>query len=752
MKKIISVISLCFCLLFSTSIFAGTNPIGWSLSPGSGFPAQTKVGSSYAVSYTMTNNLPFAVPLTITPSYTGGAFTLTNGCNRTLAAKGQPGSTCLVHIGLQPLKAGKHIAQITLDYHRNRVPLPALSTESTGASTSDIVGHITTPLPAVTYTGVSYPVEFSFANISSSSITATAVNVNGFTANTNTCTSPLAPNSPPCTVSGNFAPSSTGSATLSVTYVYNPGSGSQSVPLSTQTNVHSGSGPCHHVSGQVVLPLPTTTYIYADNVVKFTFTNNCDASTETLGNVSIEADSAATIITGTDGCSNQTLAPNGSCDVTASVVPMAVAADLSVIATAPYDGITSHASAVTSTQVLALSNTSALHTVMFVNQCNQNVWYEFANGTGVHSPDPTPQNQRKFSDYQMNLQVKGAAPSTKVLSFSEYINGNIYGRTQCMQSAGYCQTASCEIVSQANNDWACKPDKGVTGPATLLEEYMPNAVDSDGVYDVTVINGLNIPAEMKSLAPTSSDLFGCGQAAGATIQPAGGGTPTTSLGACSWSFSPPTTGINEAANFIWVTPGADDGCTDSTPCGTGLYCGMAYASVTAVNGGLPPINRRCGAFLGYWQVGDYVVYPSPSDWGTHDLYTNYSLDTNLILGPTGYPYGTIGGTQTKYKDIYTCPIPTSTGSLSTGYNSGNKNVCGCHQWTMTASSSPCAEDNADWESIVYPQMSWIKDGCPTAYTYQFDDKSVSFTCQIPKQKTSYQITYCPGGKTGAPGT
>lgn len=749
MQKNSLALSFLPCLLLAGHAFAATNPVDWSLYPSSGFPSQTVVGNSYAASYTLSNNLPFPVTLSVTTSYTGGTFTLTNGCNTTLAAKGQANSSCLVHIGLQPIAARTNSIILTMAYDNNRIPLPALSSTSTSSSNPDrISGHVTTPLPAVTYTGTSYPVEFSYVNNGTTTITATSVSVSGFTALTNTCTSPLAPNTPPCTITGSFSPVSTGQTTLGTTYTYYNGS-SVSIPLSTTTNVHSGSGDCHHVSGSVYLSLPTSTFQYADNVVRYTFTNNCDTSSETLGNFTASSDGSATLTKGTDNCSGKTLAANSSCSVYVSVVPTTINADLSVTAAVPYQSNTKTAYATTSEAVKAVPSPTTLHTVMFVNQCSQDVWYEFANGVGgANSPDPTPANQRSYFDYQLPQQVRGAAPSTKVLSFNEYINGNIFGRTLCDINTGFCQTANCAIQSTSApyTDWSCQPGKGVTGPATLLEEYMPSTTDYDGVYDVTVINGLNIPAEMKSLAPLSSDPFGCGQAAGAVIQPTG-----SSLGACSWSFSPPSTGIDSPPNFIWVTPGADDACTPSTFCGNNQFCGTAYDSVTAVNGGLPPLNRRCGHFLGYWQIGDFITYPSSSDWGSVNLYDNYSLAATLSNGPDG-PYGTIDHRAVNYGDIYTCPVATSNGSLNTGYNTGDLNVCGCEDWTYTASATTCKNHNVDWKNIAFPRVSWIKQACPTAYTYQFDDPSSSFTCQISGQKTSYIITYCPAGKTGKPGT
>lgn len=742
MKKIFLSGALLYLAMVSSNIFAGSNPVGWSLNPSTGFPSTTSVGSTYTVAYTLTNNTPFSLPTTVSMSNVGGTFTMSNGCNTTLASK----ASCIVHVSFQPIKVGAHSARVSVKYGNNVVPLPLLSSTATSPDSNDkITGHVTTPLPASTYTGSNYPVEFTFANNGTATVTATSVTVTGFTASTNTCTAALTPNSS-CVVSGTFSPSVVGQTTLGVTYTYYNG-GSISVPLSTQTNVISGGGSCHQVDGTTALPLPVTTYQYADNVVKFVFTNHCNSNTETLGNVSITSDGSTTITKGTDNCSGVTLAANGSCSVLASIVPNATASNLAVTATVPYFNDSLVATAATSETVNAIPNPTTSHTVMFVNQCDENVWYEFQNGAGGtgptrKSPDPTPVGQRTFADYQINKQLVGAAPATKILTVDEYVNGAIYGRTGCDSSTGNCLTANCPVIA---NTATCQVSVGANNPATIFETNMNGAAANDGVYDVSIINGFNIPGQVKSLAPIGSDPFGCGQSTGAIIQPVG-----SSLGACPWTFTPPSTGIDSTANYYWVSGGADDGCTAATSCGTGKVCGTAYASSTE---GTAPINRRCGTFLGYWTLASYVGYTATNQWGSVDLYTTYSMGTALPNGPNG-SYGNVGGSPATYAAIYSCAI-TSNNSLNTGYGN-TMNVCGCYDWNQTGSVVPtaqstnCTGNNSDWENTVFPRISWLKQACPTAYSYQFDDKSSSFTCNISGQKTSYQITFCPGGKNGKP--
>lgn len=756
MKKLTLIFSYLVFILFSLNTYAGKDPIGWSISPATGFSAATKVGNSYAVSYTMSNNLPFAVPLTVSSAYTGGSFTITNGCNKTLPV----GGTCLVHVMFQPIKAGQSTVRLTLAYHNNRVPLPTLSSvASSGQTAQKIDGFVTTPLPAVTYTGTTYPLGFTFINNGTATVTASAVNVSGFTATGNTCLSALTPHST-CAVTGNYSPVAAGQATLGVTYVYSNGS----VPLTTQTNTQTNSGACHAVNGFAALPLPVSTYIYADNVVQYTFTNHCDSSTETLGTVTLSADGGSPTITkGADNCSGSTLAANASCSVYASVVPNNTTGesdDLSVTAAIPYSGGTLIASSTTSEIVNALSNQATTHTVNFVNQCDQTVWYEFQNGAGgTKSPDPTPNQPTAISNYQINPQLPGAAPSTLTLSVNEYINGAIYGRTGCSDTTGVCATGNCAPITPGSG--TCTKSTGATNPVTIFETNMAAATASDGVYDLSIINGFNLPGEVRSLAPISSNPFGCGQSGGAIIQPAG-----SLLAMCPWTFTPPSTvSPDTIENYYWVSAGVNDDCASSTSCTAGEYCGMGFST----DGG--SVNRRCGTFLGYWTIADYTGFSSTSQWGstTYNLYTAYSLGISLpahVVTGGSLPYGSVPAVNptgpATYGSMYGC-VPTNNGSLLSGYGNGtppsplpNTNVCGCYDWNqagsvaLTTQASNCTATNSDWTTTVFGRISWLKQACPTAYSFQFDDKSTQFTCNVTAQKTSYQITYCPGGKTGRP--
>jgi len=40
----------------------------------------------------------------------------------------------------------------------------------------------------------------------------------------------------------------------------------------------------------------------------------------------------------------------------------------------------------------------------------------------------------------------------------------------------------------------------------------------------------------------------------------------------------------------------------------------------------------------------------------------------------------------------------------------------------------CVNANPTWLTNVLPTLKWMKQACPSAYTYPYDDMSSTFTC------------------------
>lgn len=785
MKRTYFAFFIISCFMLTANAFA-QDPIAWT-KEGS-FPSQTSVGNSYRVSYTLTNTLPKPVPLNITGNFNGSAFSISSGCDTILAPKNQPNSSCLVHVQFRPNHSGERFFQLVMHYHHNVVPLPALTTTVTGqGETTPIKGYVTQALPAVAYTGIAYPVTFTYINTGSLPVTPTSVTVSslsGFVVTGNTCVVP--PNSPiaaytgTCTITGTFTPG-TGligqQITLSTDYTYTYNSASLSVPLSTITTVQNGTN-CHQVDGVARLPLPAQNFEYANSVVEFVFTPYCSAETITVKDKDIVSNfpETTTITVGENQCDNALVTLGHSCSVFVSVVPNVITSDFNLIATATFNPSSPGLNkSVTNTSeiVVAPANQSTTHTLQFVNQCDIDTWYEFTNGGGG-SPDPNiATGNTAFQDYLLTKQLDTVPPVTKVLSITEYLNGAIYARTGCDPTTLICDTAQCPVISST---MVCQAGVQPTNPVTKFELNMASS-GTDGIYDVSMVNGFNVPGQVQSLAPVSTDSppgnspypFNCGQSGGALIQAPSLTTATDQLGACPWTFTPPSTSPDAPQNYIWVSPGNTTDCTSDASCSGTDVCGMAYTTNTST-GGNTPINRRCGKFLGYWTLADYINYSSSTDWGNpvpsslYNLYNNYSMGSSLPAGygnqiPPPPPPPPPPPSPAIYADMYGC-IETSTGALLSGYTYPpvtNPLVCGCYNWTNTAVELPyagapasCVLQNQDWLNTVYPRIVWVKNACPTAYSYQYDDKSSSFTCNLPSVKTSYQIVFCPGGKRGRP--
>lgn len=566
---------------------------------------------------------------------------------------------------------------------------------------------------------------------------------------------------------------------------------------STSFDINSPSGACTTVTVDDSLPFPANTYKYADNLVQFTITNTCATDTVNLGPVTIAANAPATATITTipatyDKCSNQNIAASDSCTVTASVIPTSIGS-LTVTASVTPGGGALTSGTTTST---VATNQQAQHHILFVNQCNFDVWYGMANGTGSNCPGPNcitpdPNSGASTNSYHLPAQIPGQAPSTIDLSVASYQNGAFWPRTGCaMQSNGQfnCATGTCTTLP---NSGSCQSTGALVqpqSPYTKFEANLNTTAGTDGVYDVSAINGMTVPVEVKAFGPftpgnIASTIYNCA-GAGALIQP----STNDALGNCSWDYDPSSTiaGANINNDFYWVTPGADDGCaTSSLP----QLCGMAWsAGPSAVDPtGKAPINRRLGSFMGINTLDVFSAYTvqgtNNGTWGSVNLFTKYGLDIQIPNQTSIDNYGSVpnqvifpGNTYASYYVLIGCPAVSTTSSLNSCYqtpvNNDFAHCCGCVDWSNTTPEHQCgyvsqggytAGMNVDWttNNIVAPvgsytpqqAVTWIKDACPTAYAYTYDDPSSSFQCTqdgATNLNTSYQVTFCPGGISGLP--
>ena len=308
-------------------------------------------------------------------------------------------------------------------------------------------------------------------------------------------------------------------------------------------------------------------------------------------------------------------------------------------------------------------------------------------------------------------------------------NGKFYPRTRCTTDANdnlVCATGSC-------NKMICN-DPGVgpvgAGPYTLIEFDLENssgdAVNYD-TYDVGLIHGMNVPADIKPdpagtyPAGTGENyMYWCGAAAG---------NPASSdqLTACTYKFTP------GAMNYLEVTGGGKLCATDKDCALPTQKCGLAWQSVnpptTTTNWG----KLTCGTPLAWWSPT--AICGNNANFGP----ANTSLFNCAQTLNEAYP---------TLSDLYQC-----NGADTCYKDSPDARCCGCKDWGYPAFPN-CKLPYDKWVSDVLPKIQFIKDACPTAYSYQYDDKTTTFTCSTTAKPNTanYIVTLCPGGNTGLPST
>lgn len=789
MKGLIRIISA-LCFLLSASISHAKDPISWAV--GEVFPAQASIGQTYLVAYTFTNQLPFTLvnPLVIEHSASPAMeFNFEDKCSGRLLISGE---SCLVIVALNPLVIGSKNFRLTIaGYSRDRVPLPEIRTLAVGQALSSVVASTTTSLPYQLTNGSTASYRFTFTNQSATQASNLAVQVTqtvGTPSYTTTCSGNLAANGGVCTVDGNYTVSN---STPSIQQVvgrlsYTGPSGS---PVQTRT-VTQVVNPAAHLVGTLVPPnyLPPVMVQGQVYPVNFLFTANGSVDITGSGTIACTVGGSPCpggLLSGmTSNCTPQTLT-NAACEMTVNfTAPPAVSpADTYVLtATVPYEfNSVAQPDAEVETSGAVLAALSQNRTVTVVNSCGFDLWFSLNGSSLAATPNcpsqacpagtscNTSTHKCYWNNPAPNIVVSPAyylAPGDSnnvTIPVNNGTDPNILWSGNISASTGCNGTSSCVQATCGNNggSTACAPGVGFSQPATQAEITMElNNPDS---YDVEVINGFHIPISMQ---PVSYDNGGVPVAAvpdNYTCGTPGQETAGNGFGACNWDNAVvPVIDQIPGNGFYWVTPGGNS-CSitaGNAGCGAGTLCGLDAS-----------FNQVCGNFLGYWS-SDQVCGSS----GVPAAVQNY-FKCNQPLPTVTTPYYPANATLSK---LMLCAVPTGyTGPrYNTCYNSYPSasatdiaQCCGCVDWwnpgqtgavigsnpntqscTQAGASQP--QTNVQWNSYVQPQIQWMKQACPSAYTYPFDDKTSGFTCSnnLPAQpnSTGYVVTFCPGGVSGLP--
>lgn len=310
-------------LLFSSLSFAGQDPVGWSLVGG--IPPQTVANELYdGITYTFINNMPFQMisPLYIVANANpANEFTIVDNCS---GLKLLPAQTCTVTVAFLPVTFGEKSLTLSMEYGRNVVPLPALTTNtgSTPPPPPLITGTATTPLPPTMGAGEQRSFVITYVNNTNGKVlgvnAAAPVAITGTGTGASiigqgtSCPAILTPGAF-CTVSGTFQAGTAGTYIVSHTLSYN--GGTTLVTMTTTASVL--------VVPTLVPGLPTP--MGAGEIVSLTFRyTNTDLNPS--GTVfGIAASTFGPYVTGTGGSTVNgpdnclaagTLAPGAFCDLT----------------------------------------------------------------------------------------------------------------------------------------------------------------------------------------------------------------------------------------------------------------------------------------------------------------------------------------------------------------------------------------------------------------------------------------------------
>lgn len=298
-----------------------------------------------------------------------------------------------------------------------------------------------------------------------------------------------------------------------------------------------------------------------------------------------------------------------------------------------------------------------------------------------------------------------------------------------------------------NNAEHCETYQGMNGCATAVEfTFAP--YDSD-YYDVSVINGVSTSAEMVPDGLHEYDMSGADGSKGYMCGAAAAFRQNdTRLAACNWDFdfkklSPLMTQVDGGHKRVLR-------CTSDDDCAKPFVCGNAGKTrKNKETGYLQPtreIRMECGNKIGTWSAYQLCVW-------TGSLYKSPAPFEGVIDCPSMH---------SMFACANKAPWTTSCYSLTTKKGTP---CCGCADWPKVLapqkcppSGHGCSSESPVWLEKALPFYKPLKEACPTAYTYAYDDETSTFTCKtkgtnqnnggkggegVVNNTAGYKITLCP---------
>lgn len=465
-------------------------------------------------------------------------------------------------------------------------------------------------------------------------------------------------------------------------------------------------------------------------------------------NASFFTPPSAVVQTSTSNDCNSIVPAGGTCNITLSIQSQSTSGVVDGVLIVDYNP--SGATLTSDPIQFGVSGTFRLFT--FNNECSFDVWIGLSGGSANSKIGTAEQPTICNSDDDChegstciqtgaikqcfwnnpepdNGTYKLSNGESNIVRIPEFNNGveiiwsgGFAGRTNCTGIT--CETATC-----GNGDAECTPSVGFTPPATLAEFTLQRTMSD--FYDITVINGINIPMEFQPANATvdPANPFTCGSS----------GNPATvnGLGGCSWVYTTPSD------LYRHVPMGGANCASDATCVIPGEVCGLTLPAILAAS-----TQTICGKFLGYWSANQICAL--------NQNYVAPSFDCSQNAGMP-IPYTTLTLTN-----LFQCVSPPGEVKIESCYTAGaDSNCCGCRNWQdegILMPGAPIVEQcdppsNTSWKTSILPTLTWAKAACPTSYTYPFDDQASTFTCKVDSMGTNitnYNVTFCPGGAEGFP--
>ena len=256
-------------------------------------------------------------------------------------------------------------------------------------------------------------------------------------------------------------------------------------------------------------------------------------------------------------------------------------------------------------------------------------------------------------------------------------SGNVWA-SRTDQMESHCPGGPCPVY--------VGPRAGLTKAEFTLSTTMTD------YYDVSNIEAVLIPTSMYPVGVEQdpNDFY--------TNGVAGGG---------EWDFNVPS----ELEKYmVWVIDLNGETCETQADCSPGSRCGVTFTTS-------PPTFGQCGTFNGYSTA--HLACISGAEVGPFEC--------------------------DKYGDAISCMRRYSQHS---GYTPGltrGTPVCGCPDWITLGIHAPpkfpCVISDDIWTKNSLPFLEFLKMGCPSAYTFAFDDATSLFTSNDARE---YTVEFCPG--------